>query len=84
MYTKLRTLLYEEKKKEETEKQEKEAFFKDLPIEDLEYLTNVCHSYNCLSNNFKNFTTFVQKIIHIYYPIKSRKKQGFSHNFTKF
>ena len=43
-----------EKKKKEFEKQEKEAFFKDLPIEDLEYLTNVCHSYNYLSINYSN------------------------------
>lgn len=41
-------------KRSELEKQEKEAFFKDLPIEDLEYLTNVCKSYNYLYANYKN------------------------------
>lgn len=43
-----------DKKKKELEKQEKEEFFKYLPIEDLEYLTNVCHSYNYLSDNYSH------------------------------
>lgn len=43
-----------EKKKEKTKKQKKEDFFKDLPIEDLEYLTNVCRSYNYLSDNYSH------------------------------
>ena len=51
-YNMLKDIL--KKKKNELEKQENEAFFKDLPIEDLEYLTNVCNSYNYLSDNYSH------------------------------